>query len=60
MLRPNPYYVDEEASDYNVPQGGLAFGVSVRGDRSALPGARKYQAPQGAPLGYKPPSIDDY
>ena len=61
MLRPNPYYVEEEAGDYDLPQEGMVFGVSGRGDRSALQGARKYRAPKDPlPRRNKEPSIDDY
>ena len=60
--QPNPYYIQEEASDYDVPQGGVMFGVSGRGDRNALQGAQRYRAPQPdkpTPKAWQP-SIDNY
>ena len=69
MLRPNPYYVEEEASDYDVPQEagdydvpGMVFGVSGRGDQRALQGAQKYRAPKGLlpPIDVYEKKIDDY
>jgi len=55
MQRPNPYYIPAEASDYDVPQEGMAFNVSVRGDQRAVQGAQKYRAPRGVL-----PTIQDY
>ena len=62
MQRPNPYSIPAEASNYDVPQGGMVFGVSGRGDQRALQGAQKYRAPREVlpQIDVYSKNIDDY